>query len=128
MAMTKRRAMSGLRAVERLGIDDRLGDALERTPAHRAEEAASRSRMTGGTGLIDKEQQRVAVAIDPKLDQPLRLAGRFTLAPELAARPREIGDAAGGQRFLHRLAAHPGDHQHLTAVVLLRHSSDETVA
>ena len=67
-----------------------------------------------------QQQQRVAVAVDPQLLQVLHLAGGLALAPQRVAAAAEVADAAGGERLRHGVAVHPGEHQHLAGVVLLR--------
>ena len=44
-------------------------DGLERAVADGAEEAVVASGMAGDAGLVDQDQQRVAVAVDPEIDQ-----------------------------------------------------------
>src|ERR1700689_3204954 len=105
-----------------------LGYLGEIVAARRAEKAAARAGVAGGTGLIDQQQQRIAVAIDAQLHQTLHMARAFALAPELLARARPVADAAGLERLLDRFAIHPGQHQHLAAVGLLRPRGDETLA
>src|SRR5208282_1644648 len=56
------------------------------------------------------------------------MARALALAPELLARARPVADAAGLERLRDRFAVHPGQHQRLAAVMLLRHRGDETVA
>src|SRR3546814_1588427 len=68
-----------------------------------------------------------SVAVHPQRDQPLGLAGALALAPQLGARARPVAHPAAGQRLHQGLAVHPGDHQHLAAVVLLRHRADEAL-
>ena len=87
------RAWRGGRGLEprlrRLGQDDLLA------VPHRGEEAARPVGVAGRAGLVDDQQQAVAVAVDPELDQPLDVARGRALAPELAARARPVGDVAG---------------------------------
>src|SRR5581483_6901461 len=56
-------------------LDQYGADRLRRAAADRREEAASPAGMAGHTGLIDQQQQAIAVAIDPQLDQRLHLSG-----------------------------------------------------
>ena len=54
------------------------------------------------------------------------MAGGLALAPQLPARARPVVHLPGSQRLGQALAAHPGEHEHLAAVVLLgdgRHQS-----
>ena len=48
------------------------------------------------------EQHRVAVAVQPGFDQPLRVAGRLALAPERLARARPVHRLAGLDRAAQR--------------------------
>src|SRR5229473_7925913 len=49
---------------------------------HRAVEARAPAGMAGaGTGLLDPDPHRVLIAVDPHLDDALRVAGRLALAP-----------------------------------------------
>src|SRR5271170_5590679 len=52
----------------------RLGYLGEPIAARRAEKAAARAGVAGGAGLIDQQQQRIAVAIDAQLHQALHMA------------------------------------------------------
>jgi hypothetical protein len=81
--------------------------------------------VAGDALLVDQQQQGVAVAVDAKFLQVLHLAGRLSFAPQRAAAAAEIADTAGGQRFRHRIAVHPGEHQHFAGVVLLRDRGDQ---
>ena len=56
-----------------------------------AEEAALAAGVAGDAAdLLDHEQDRVAVAIEPDLAHALHVARRFALAPQLAARARPV--------------------------------------
>ena len=59
--------------------------------------------------------------------QMLRLARGLALTPQPAPAAAEVADAAGGERLGHRLAVHPGQHQHLAGVVLLGDSGHQAV-
>src|SRR5882672_109413 len=52
------------------------------------EKACRRTRVTGGTSLLDLQQQRVAVAIDERFNQPLRMPRGFALGPQFLPRAR----------------------------------------
>src|SRR3546814_12363809 len=80
-------------------------------------EAGAPAGVAGDALLVDAQQQGVAVAVHPQLDQPLGLAGALALAPQLGARARPVAPPAAGQRLHQGLAGHPGDHQQLAAVV-----------
>ena len=58
-------------------------------------------------------------------DQPLPVATGFALAPQLLAGARPVTDLAAGEGFFQRGAVHPGQHQHLAAVVLLGDGGDQ---
>ena len=83
--------------------------------------------MAGDTLLVDQEQQRVAVAIEPQFLQVLHLAGGLALAPQRLPRARPIAGAPFRERKPHRLAIHPGEHQDFAGIVLLRDRGYEPV-
>src|SRR3546814_17217475 len=83
-------------------------------------EAGAPAGVAGDALLVDAQQQGVAVAVHPQLDQPLGLAGALALAPQLGARARPAAHPAAGQLPHQGPAVHPGAHQHLPAVLLLR--------
>ena len=94
---------------------------------HLGKKAAPMAGMAGHPMLGHLEQDGVAVAIDQKRDQTLLLTGAFALAPQAAARSRIIADAPGLQRFRHGVPVHPGQHQNLAGVMLLRDGGDQPV-
>ena len=55
------------------------------------EEASWCTRVAGRTCLFDLQQQRVAVAIDERFDQPLRVSRGLAFAPQFLSRARPIG-------------------------------------
>ena len=67
------------------------------------------------------QQHGIAIAIEPQRHDSLDLARGLALAPERLARARPVDGVAGRQRLLDRLTVHPGQHQDLAGVVLLRH-------
>lgn len=71
--------------------------------------------MAGAACLAHPQQHGVLVAIHAHFDNILRMAGRFTLDPQFAARARPVGRPARRQRRGQRLGIHPGQHQHLAA-------------
>ena len=75
-------------------------------------EAAPRAAMAGRPGGIDRDEQRVAVAVDREVDEPQDVAARLALAPQPVARPRVEMDLAGRDGRGQRLGVHLGDHQH----------------
>ena len=90
----------------------RLGQHHLVAVANRGVEAARPAGVAGGSGLVDDQEQAVAVAVDAELEEPLALAGGRALAPQLAPRARPVGDLAGPQRFGEALGVHPREHQH----------------
>src|SRR5215470_14950328 len=133
-ATAQQRGASQLLAVDRPRIEQLLAVAkLERDRAgvaerHRAVEARTPAGVAGaGTGLLDLDPHCVLVAIDPHLDDALRVAGRFTLAPERAARAAEIPGLAARDGSLQGVRVHVGDHQHLARAGIGRHAGEEPV-
>src|SRR5271170_5685805 len=58
--------------------------------------------------LLDRNHDRVGVAVDANLVHDLKISRLLALAPQLVARPREIARASGGDRLLEGLAIHIG--------------------
>lgn len=44
-------------------------------------EAGAAARVAGDARLVDQQQHRVAITVEPHLDQALHLAGCLTFAP-----------------------------------------------
>ncbi len=84
-----------------------------------SEEAVRPIGVTGGANLIDLQQQRVAIAIEPERHQMLDMPGCFALAPQRPAGTRPIGHPARRQSLAQRVAVHPGQHQNLAAAAPL---------
>ena len=63
--------------------------------------------MAGGAGLVDRHQERVAVAVQRDRHHGLRVAGRLALHPVLLTRPRVVGALASLER--------PGQRQSISA-------------
>src|SRR3712207_8864366 len=84
-----------------------------------AVEAGPLAGVAGRALLVDEEQQRVAVAVQADVADPLAVPGGLPLHPVLAPAARPVGGPAAGQGAAQRLVVHPGDHEHLTGVVLL---------
>src|SRR5260221_140970 len=55
------------------------------------------------------------------------MAGGFALAPARLARARPVGDLTARDGFLQRFAVHPGEHQDLAVLGVLRNHRHETV-
>src|SRR5690242_4598486 len=83
--------------------------------------------MARGPGLVDDQEQRVAVAVQPHLVHLLDVAGRVALHPVLPPRPGPVRGAAGGEGAVQRLVVHPRDHQHLAGAALLGDRAHEAV-
>jgi len=71
---------------------------------------ASTPRVTRRPDLIYLQKQTIAVAINAKIYQFLRMAAGGAFNPEFLARPRPIGNTAGGQRARNGLCVHPSHH------------------
>src|SRR5918997_2885137 len=91
----------------------------------RAVEAGALAGVAGRALLVDQDQQGVAVAVQPDVADPLAVAGGLALHPVLAPAARPVGGPAGGEGAAQRLVVHPGDHEHLTGVVLLDDGGDQ---
>ena len=76
-------------------------------------------------GLVDLEQHRVAVAIQPHRVHMLGVPGRLALDPVLIAGSGEVRGTPGGQRTGQGLVVHPRDHQHVAGIGFSRHTSDK---
>src|SRR5690606_31359275 len=90
-------------------------------------EAGARAGVAGRSLLIDREQDRVTVAVDGDAVHPLRVARGVTLAPVLLAGPGPVHGPPAGEGAAQRLGVHPGEHEHLARVVLLHDHGREAV-
>src|SRR5919112_1599058 len=93
----------------------------------RAVEAGALAGVAGRALLVDEDQQRVAVAVQPDVADPLAVTGGLALDPVLPPRAAPEGRPPGRQRPVQRLVIHPAHHEHLEAVVLLDHGGEEPV-
>src|SRR6266851_2471408 len=105
--------------------------ALDDTPLaaiEHAEEARLVALMACGAVamLLDREQDRIRVAIDANLAHGLVVARLLALAPEPVARAREVACVPARDGLLERLAIHVGDHQEPPALVVLRDDGHDT--
>src|ERR1700756_1696043 len=115
-------AVNGLRVLQ-YRVDDAPGIVFEPL-----EETAVPSGMTGdAAGLFDDEQNRVVVAIEQDFTYPLHVAGRFPLAPQLAARARPVVGFARCCSALERVAIHPSLREHGAGVDFLRDCGHQSV-
>src|SRR3712207_3482344 len=92
----------------------------------RAVEAGALAGVAGRPLLVDEHQQRVAVAVQAHVADPLAVPGGLPLHPVLAPAARPVGGPAGGEGAAQRLVVHPRDHEHLAGVVLLDDGGDQT--
>ena len=83
--------------------------------------------MACGAGLIDFEEQRIAVAVDKNLPHFLYMAGRFSLKPTLCARAAVIDHDSRFKRLGQRIAVHEGKHQHFAGRQVLRDGRNESL-
>src|SRR5690625_5393773 len=81
-----------------------------------AVEACALARVAGRTVLDNSEQERVAVAIDPRVDHILIVAARVSFYPHLTARPAPVRHAARIERLLERSLVHIRPHQDLEGI------------
>ena len=89
------------------------------------EEAVRRPRVTRRPCLLYYGKQRIAVAIDADLVDPLGVARFLALAPLAGARAREVRGQARAPRLLERRAVGPGKHEHATVVDILDAHRDQ---
>src|SRR6516162_51734 len=122
------RAALRLVAVDRARIEGLLGVAkLEPQPTARADRRrAIEARAPPGVAraapaLLDLDPDRVLIAIEAQLHDPLHVAGAFALAPEALTRAAEVPGLAGCDRVGERLRIHVRDHQHVTGARVGRH-------
>ena len=76
---------------------------------------------------LDPEQQRVLVAIDEDVADPLALARGLALAPQAIARPAPVMGKAGGEGLLECCLVHPGGHKALAGRGVDDEDRDEPV-
>src|SRR5262249_52451851 len=80
--------------------------------AERTEEAGARPGVARAPPLLfDDEEQGVAVAVVVRLANPLAIARRVALAPQLPAATAPEHRPALGERAPERLLVHPREHQ-----------------
>src|SRR5260221_3257223 len=78
--------------------------------------------------LLDLQEHRVRVAVEPQLAHFLHVTGLLALVPQPAARARPVHGLARRRRLFERRAIHPGDSQHPPAGRILRHRGHQPVA
>src|SRR3990172_2412422 len=93
-----------------------------------AEKTALAPRMAGHAAhLLDLEQDRVGVAIQPDFDNFLRMAGLPALAPQAFARARPVDRLAAPDGLQERLAIHPRDGEDASGRAFLRDGRNQTL-
>src|SRR5262245_60334746 len=92
-----------------------------------AKEAALAPGVAGNSlRLLDADEERVAVAVQPHLAYPLHVPGLLALAPQTPAGTRPVVSFPGLNGERERLSVHPGKHQNATCPDVLsddRHRS-----
>lgn len=94
---------------------------------HRPEEARLISLVAGGAGLLDLNEQGVAIAVEGHVHHALHMAAGFALHPVLltGAAP-EVGETRF-YRALKRRPIHPGHHEDAAGRPFLNDGRDEAV-
>ena len=83
-------------------------------------EAALAAGVAGDAALLlDDDQDRVAVAVEPDLAHALDVPRLLALVPQLPARARPVVHLARGGGALERVAVHPREGEHLAGVRVL---------
>ena len=83
--------------------------------------------MARHAGLLDLDEQHIAVAIERDVLDGLRVAAFLALHPEFLARTAPEMRLAGGDGFFQRRAVHPREHQHAPGLVFLHDGGNQTV-
>src|SRR5687768_15269809 len=96
-------------------------------PCQGGEEAAVLACMAGRPARLDPVEERVPVAVQLDLDDPLGVATRRALAPELGARAGIVMGLAAGERLLQSLAVGVGQRKHVARRLILGDDGDEAV-
>ena len=111
---------------------DGARDVLSDAPADQFERMQLQAKNWGPKGLsraadlVDAQEDRVAVAVEPGLAHVLRMTARGALDPQFAARARPVGRPAGGERHGQRSGVHPRHHEDPAARGVLGDGGDET--
>src|SRR5690606_23440956 len=82
-------------------------------------EAGGVAGVARGTVLVDLHQDRVLVAVETHLLDPLAVSGSLPLDPVLLATAGPVRRPTRRQGAMKSLVIHPPEHQHLAGVVLL---------
>ena len=102
-----------------------VGECGQRRPSV---EAALCTRVTRGSCRLDERKHRVAVAVGVQRDQPLRIAARRALVPQLTAAARPEPHLTLLERALERRTIRMREHQYCTGAGVLHDYGDEAVA
>src|SRR5260370_23734278 len=108
-----------------LGVAELEPEGGVRTLAerHRAIEARAPPGMaSAGSGLLHLDPNRILVAVEAHLHDPLHVTGGFALAPQALPRAAEVPSLAGRYRVGDGLRIHVRDHQDL-ARTRMRHDA-----
>src|ERR671915_1045401 len=92
-----------------------------------AVEAGALAGVAGRALLVDEHQQRVAVAVQADVADPLAVPGGLALHPVLAPAARPVGGPPGGEGAAQGLVVHPAQHQRLAGAVLLHDRRHQAV-
>lgn len=104
----------------------RLGD-FEAAVFDRAEKARLIAFVARRAGLLDLDEQHVAVAIERDVLDGLRVTAFLALHPEFLARAAPEMRPAGGDGFFQRRAVHPREHHDALGFVFLDDRGNQTV-
>ena len=91
----------------------------------RAEKARAITFVARRAGLLDLDEQHVAVAIERDVPDGLRVAALLALHPEFLARAAPEMRLAGGDGLFQRRAVHPRHHQHAAGFLFLNDRGDQ---
>src|SRR2546423_2999567 len=110
-------------------LQSRFSDIDAGAPgSDRAKKARIVTLRTGGAGLFDLNQERVAIAIEGDVLDHLDMAAAFAFHPELLARTAPEMRFARGNSFLDRSAVHPRHHQDAPRGLFLDDRRDQAIA
>lgn len=83
--------------------------------------------MTCNTHLVNEDEDGVAIAINQHRLDPLAVPRSLALDPPSGAASGVEGRPSGAQRLLQSRCIHPGEHEDLSGIPLLHHSSDQAI-
>jgi hypothetical protein len=104
----------------------RLGD-FETAIFDRAEKARLITFVARRAGLLDLDEQHVAVAIKRDILDGLRVAAFFAFHPEFFPRAAPEMRLAGFDGFFERRAVHPREHHDALGFIFLNDGGNQTV-